>query len=118
MPSQSRNISEQEHSIKQRSHALFVEPSQPAEGIQADQAVPGLFARDARPAFLAAHQGDLLVLGVIVAVLFLAALWRISRSSSEVRQAKTALRDGCDRRRFRSITEASLRGGPASSARP
>ena len=97
MPSQSRNISEQEQSIKLRSHELFVEPVPPADGTKPTKPFPVYSARDARPAVL-----DLLTRrssgcsGSIVAVLFLAALWRISHHQR--RRSAGAARPRCQSR--------------------
>jgi hypothetical protein len=77
MPSHPRNMPEQEHSIKARSHALFVEET------------PVISARVTKPfkAYLRETPAQPLspgiralfwVLGVIVGVLFLMAIWRVS----------------------------------------
>jgi hypothetical protein len=80
MPSQRRNISEQEHSIKQRSHALFVEPVQPVEVGKPTKPFPVYLRETPAQPFSPLTKAVFLVLGVVVAALFLAALWRISQS--------------------------------------
>jgi hypothetical protein len=100
MPSHSRNISEQEHSIKQRSHALFVEPAQTAEGTKPTKPFPVYLRETAAQPFSPLTKAIFWLLGLIVAALFLAALWRMShRPKSNAKasrhSAKTAmLRDG------------------------
>jgi hypothetical protein len=76
MPSHSRNMPEQEHSIKARSHELFVDPSQATDG-KATKPFP-VYLREtpARPMSVFTKAIFWLV-GIIVGVLFLAAVWRI-----------------------------------------
>ena len=77
MTSQPRNMPEQEHSIKVRSNELYVEdtPVAPAAG---HQAVPGLPAQTPAQPLTAGLKAIFWTLGIIVALLFLAALWRVS----------------------------------------
>ena len=102
MPSQPRNISEQEHSIKQRSHALFVEPLEPAEGTKPTKPFPVYLRETPAQPFSLLTKAIFWLLGIVVAVLFLAALWRMShRTRPKVRTSKppeeTAMVRDCDR---------------------
>jgi hypothetical protein len=78
MPSHSRNISEQEHSIKQRSHALFVEPVQPAQIARPTKPFPVYLRETPAQPFSPLTKAIFWLLGIVVASLFLAALWRMS----------------------------------------
>jgi len=95
MPSQSRNMPEQEHSIKERSHELFVEetPTIPAGSTKPFTAY--LRETPARP-LSAGIRALFWVMGVIVGVLFLMAVWRVShrhggRPPADAASAKTVL---------------------------
>ncbi|MGP0070038.1 MAG: hypothetical protein ACLQGP_41370 [Isosphaeraceae bacterium] len=78
MPSQSRNISEQEHSIKQRSHALFVEPGQLSPEIKPTRPFSAYLRETPAKPFSPFTKAIFWFLGVLVAALFLAAMWRMS----------------------------------------
>jgi hypothetical protein len=88
MPSHSRNISEQEHSIKQRSHALFVEPAQTAEGTKPTKPFPVYLRETAARPFSPLTKAIFWLLGIVVAAMFLAALWRMSHRTKP--NAKTS----------------------------
>lgn len=77
MPSQPRNMPEQEHSIKVRSNELYVEDT-PAVPAQVTKPFP-VYLREtpARP-LSAGIKAVFWTLGIIVALLFLAALWRVA----------------------------------------
>ena len=77
MPSESRDLHEQERSIKARAHELYVEPplEAPAKLVKPFQA----YLRETPAIPLSASTKVVLwIVGIIVAVLFLAAIWRVS----------------------------------------
>jgi hypothetical protein len=81
MAAQRRNMPEQEHSIKVRSHELFVEetPVGPARSTKPF----AVFLRETPAEPLSAGvQALLWVLGVIVGLLFLLAVWRFAHRHS------------------------------------
>jgi hypothetical protein len=99
MPSHPRNMPEQEHSIKARSHALFVEEDPVAPAVATKPFEVYLRETPALP-LSPGTKAVFWVLGIIVAALFLAALWRISNrhagrpsadKSPEEVPAKTAM---------------------------
>ncbi|SRR5579885_3047887 len=77
MPSHPRNMPEQEHSIKARAHELFVEevPVAPSAGTKPFEA----YLRET-PAYPVspAIKVTLWIVGLVVAGLFVLALWRVS----------------------------------------
>ncbi len=77
MPSHPRNMPEQEHSIKARSHELFVDDTP----VAADRATKPfrvyLHETPAQP-LSPAVTALFWVLGIIVALLFVAAIWRVA----------------------------------------
>jgi hypothetical protein len=77
MPSESRNIPEQEASIKSRAHELFVKP-EADEGTRATK--PFLVYLRETPAFPMSStvKAMLWFAGIIVGLLFLAAVWKLS----------------------------------------
>ena len=77
MPSQRRNMPEQEHSIKERSHALFVEEDLVATPVPTKPFKVYLRETPARP-FSPGVKAIFWVLGIIVGLLFLLSLWRLS----------------------------------------
>jgi hypothetical protein len=105
MPSQPRNMPEQEHSIKARSHEVFVEPSQGAAP-RATKPFP-LYLRETPAQPLSPLANTVLwILGIIVVVLFLAALWRITHRRGPASRPRPA----------RPAAEAPVvRTGPCSS---
>ena len=78
MPSQPRNMPEQEHSIKVRSNELYVEDT-PVAPAHATKPFP-VYLREtpARP-LSAGIKAIFWTLGIIVALLFAAALWRVAQ---------------------------------------
>jgi hypothetical protein len=75
MPSEPRHLSEQEYSIKQRAGELFVEPPPPAPS-KAAKPFP-VYLRETPAVPLSTFtQVVLWIVGVIVVLLFAAALWR------------------------------------------
>jgi hypothetical protein len=77
MPSESVNLPEQEQSIKARAGELYVEPQRPTVNKPAKPFLVYLRETPAVP-FSAPTKVTLWVVGGIVALLFLAALWRVS----------------------------------------
>ena len=79
MPSPSHNISEQEGSIKQRSNELFVEPAPQPVDLGKTTKPFAVYLREtpAQP-FSPFTKMVLWSLAIVVAALFLAALWRMS----------------------------------------
>jgi hypothetical protein len=89
MPSHPHNIPEQEHSIKARSHELFVEPNQVAAPKRTKPFTSYLRETPALPLSPLATS-MLWILGILVVVLFLAALWRITHRRSAVARPQHA----------------------------
>src|SRR5262245_7793738 len=84
MPSQPRNTPEQEYSMKARARELFVEPPRPA-------ASPGptrpfaVYLRETPAEPLSPFTRTVFwIVGVVVAALFVAALWRITHRRGPV----------------------------------
>ncbi len=76
MPSHPRNMPEQEHSIKARSHELFVE--QDPAGMRTKTKPFPVYLRETPARPMSAFTKVLFwFLGIIVGLLFLAAVWRI-----------------------------------------
>ena len=86
MPSESRNIPEQEASIKSRAHELFVK-SEADEGTRATK--PFLVYLRETPAFPMSStvKAILWFAGIIVGLLFLAAVWKLSLRHGPRQQA-------------------------------
>jgi hypothetical protein len=86
MPSQPRNMPEQEHSIKVRSNELYVEDT-PAAPVQVTKPFP-VYLREtpARP-LSGGIKAIFWTLGIIVALLFLAAVWRVAHRQVPKRPA-------------------------------
>src|SRR4051794_35005752 len=84
MPSQPRNMPEQEHSIKARSHELFVDET-PVVSEGATKPFD-VYLRET-PAYPLSPgiKAIFWVLGFIVAALFLAAIWRVSHRHDDRR---------------------------------
>jgi hypothetical protein len=78
MPAQPRNMPEQERSIKARSHALFVEPVQPAEESKPTKPFPVYLRETPAQPFSPLTLVIFWILGIVVTGLFLAAIWRVS----------------------------------------
>jgi hypothetical protein len=105
MPSQSRNIPEQEHSIKERSNELFFDESAvPARSSKPFAAyLRETPARPVSPALKALFW----VLAVIIGVLFFAAIWRVAHRHggrpTAAAAAEKTVRSGLD-------TQSTARG--------
>src|SRR5689334_5935354 len=93
MPSHPRNMPEQEHSIKARSHELFVEEAPVGSSMATKPFHVYLRETPAHP-LSPAIKVIFWVLGLVVAGLFLLALWRVSqrhagRPKADVESAKS-----------------------------
>ena len=78
MPSHPRNMPEQERSIKARSHELFVEPDQASGALKPTKPFPTYLRETPAQPLSAFTKAVFWMIGLIVAGLFLAAIWRIS----------------------------------------
>jgi hypothetical protein len=78
MPTESRNLSEQEYSIKARAGELYVEPPRPASS-QVVKPFPVYLRETPAVPLSTSVKVVLWIVGIIVALLFLAALWRVSQ---------------------------------------
>jgi hypothetical protein len=76
MPNQPHDHPEQELSIKERSHELFLKGSPPEGSIASKSFAVHLRETAAQP-FSALTKAILWTVGIIVAILFLATIWRI-----------------------------------------
>ena len=85
MPPESRNLPEQEQSIKARAHELYVEPERPASGKPVKEFPAYLRETPAVP-LSTSTKVVLWIVGIIVALLFVAALWRVSLRHGPRRQ--------------------------------
>jgi len=77
MPSESRNLSEQEQSIKARAHELYVEPERPAS-VKPVKPLPAYLRETPAVPLSTSAKVVLSIVGIVVALLFLAAIWRVS----------------------------------------
>jgi len=87
MPAQRRNLPEQEHSIKARSRELFVEASDADAASKATKPF-AFYLREtpARPLSTLA-KAVFWIVGTVVVLLFLAAIWRVTHRPVAVRQS-------------------------------
>ena len=104
MASQPRNTPEQEHSIKARSHELFVDDTPVAQ--QVTKPFPVYLRETPAQPLSAGVKALFWVLGVVVAVLFLAALWRVAHRHGHKPSAARA-----DARTVMILGAGSCRGG-------
>lgn len=117
MPSQPRNMPEQEHSIKVRSKELYVEVT-PEAPLKTTKPFPVYLRETPAQPLSSGIRAIFWVLGLIVALLFLAALWRIVHRQALKRPAgetdiKTARMVGPDIGQGRSeLATAPGRGRP------
>jgi hypothetical protein len=89
MPSQPRNMPEQEHSIKLRSHELYVEDT--ADGPpRATKPFPVYLRETPAQPLSFGIKALFWTLGIIVALLFLAAVWRVVNRQGPKRPAGKA----------------------------
>jgi len=77
MPFESRNLPEQEQSIKARAHELYVEPERPAS-VKPVKPFPVYLRETPAVPLSTSTKVVLWIVAMIVALLFLAALWRVS----------------------------------------
>jgi hypothetical protein len=116
MPSQPRNMPEQEHSIKVRSNELYVEDTPEAPARVTKPFPVYLRETPARP-LSGGIKAIFWTLGIIVALLFLAALWRVAHRQVPKRSAgktgvKAAGMPGPGRGRGE-LADLSREGSPA-----
>jgi hypothetical protein len=81
MPADSRNLHEQERSIKAREHELYVKPLSP-DGEQLRRPFPEYLRETPAEPLSAAIKTVLCIAGILVAIVFLAAIWRVIHRSS------------------------------------
>ncbi len=89
MPSESRNLPEQERSIKARSHELFVDQSPSVSGRPVKPFPEYLRETPAEP-MSAAAKALLLFAALVVGALFLAAIWRVTKRHGPTQQPRPA----------------------------
>ncbi len=87
MPSDSRDLPEQEFSIKARGSELFVERAKPQSTTPTKPFAVYLRETPAQPLSTLA-KAVLSLVGIIVIVMLLAALWRIAQRAGPPRQAE------------------------------
>jgi hypothetical protein len=89
MPSESRNLPEQERSIKARSHEVFVDqtPSTPGRPVKP---FPEYLRETPAEPMSAVAKALLLFAALVVGALFLAAIWRITKRHGPTRQPRPA----------------------------
>jgi hypothetical protein len=88
MPTEQRHLPEQERSIKAREHEVFAERPRPATSSKSTKPFP-VYLRETPAEPLSTFAKVVLwTVGIIVVLLFLAALWRIPRR--QVARPKTA----------------------------
>jgi hypothetical protein len=78
MPSRPHNMPEQEHSIKERANELFVESSGPEVSTKPTKPFAVYLRETPAQPLSPLTKTVFWILGIVVAVLFLAALWRIT----------------------------------------
>jgi hypothetical protein len=88
MPSQPRNMPEQERSIKARSHELFVQPLQAAEGTRPTKPFPDYIRETPAHPMSSLTKSIFWLVGIVVVGLFLAAIWRITHHNRPQRPAR------------------------------
>jgi hypothetical protein len=81
---------EQERSIKARSHELFVEPDQAAEGTRPTKPFPVYIRETPAQPMSPATKAIFWIVGIVVAGLFIAAVWRITQRHGLKRPAGKA----------------------------
>jgi hypothetical protein len=81
---------EQEHSIKVRSHELFVEPPQSAEVTKPTKPFPAYLRETPAQPLSPFTKAVFWILGIIVAGLFVVAVWRVTHRHRPQRPARPA----------------------------
>jgi hypothetical protein len=89
MPSESRNMPEQEQSIKARAHELYVESLRP-ETPKSVKPFPVVLRETPAVPLSAPTKTLLWIVGIIVVLMFLAALWRVSSRHGLRHQTRAA----------------------------
>jgi hypothetical protein len=89
MPSDSRNLPEQEQSIKARSHELFVDHA-PAESGRGSKAFLEYLRETPAEPLSTPTKVLLWLAAIIVSILFVAAIWRVTRRSVPKQQPPRA----------------------------
>jgi hypothetical protein len=89
MSPESRNAPEQEISIKARAHEVFAEQPRP-ETRKSSRPFPVILRETPAEPLSALTKAVLWIVGVIVAVLFLAAIWRVTTRHGPKRQIEAA----------------------------
>jgi hypothetical protein len=79
MPSHPRNRPEQEHSIKARAHELFVETTKAEADSRPTKPFPVYLRETPAQPLSPGTKTVLWLLGIVVALLFLIALWRVTQ---------------------------------------
>ena len=88
MPSESRNLPEQEHSIKARAHELYVGPSQLESASPVVRPFPEYLRETPAVPFSTFTNVMLWIGGIIVAILFVAAIWRAANGHGPRRHVR------------------------------
>jgi hypothetical protein len=81
MPAESRNLPEQERSIKAREHELYLKPL-PPDGAQARKPFAAYLRETPAEPLSTAIKTMLWIVAVLVVLIFLAAIWRVSQHLS------------------------------------
>jgi hypothetical protein len=89
MPAESRNLPEQERSIKAREHELYVKPL-PRNGGQLQKPFPAYLRETPAEPLSATTKTILGIVALLVVFVFLAAIWRVSRRHSARSRSKAA----------------------------
>jgi hypothetical protein len=89
MPSESRNVPEQELSIKARAYELYLKPSNPTS-TKLVKPFPVYLRETPAVPFSTLTKVALWIVGIIVALLFLAALWRVLLGHGPRRQTRAS----------------------------
>jgi hypothetical protein len=108
MPSESTDMPEQEHSIKARRRELFVEPIQPEQSGPTKPFAD--YLRETPPQPISAFTKAVLwVAGLVVALLLLAALWRVTQRHGPGRRTPDGARPAAKTAMERTDLRPSLR---------
>ncbi len=87
MPSQPRNMPEQEHSIKVRSNELYVEDA-PIVAPRTTRPFPEYLRDTPAQPLSAGFKALIVAVGIVVAILFAVALWRVVNRHGSRPQAR------------------------------
>ncbi len=89
MPAESRNLHEQERSIKAREHELYVKPL-PENGALASKPFPAYLRETPAEPLSTATKTVLWIVAVLVVLVFLCAIWRVTQRRSTRSKIKAA----------------------------